>query len=343
MLEYDGEILSLLFKRVDASLLKGYYGGAWGPLKDRFYAITYMSLAGIDYSQFDYYHGKFEGYSSFFIDEEKMRIYLNDNTYQHKTKKECIEQGLYQAFIVRFCGILYEGKWYIESRLSFIGDQENEVTAKAKIESIYFEDYLWDSSHFKTIREQEPTQIPESSIVRDIELVEFNHMPKLVANIKRDRKTSLKKVFSKYIHELVLLDFAVDLKIHFPDKYAELIPLYGEEFVLIYPETKEQILFVTLAKNKIHEFRITYFIYVPNTGAFYQWIYPKERITLHSYSYGMEIIEDIKDISGWDDFQYLYSSCTLDNPDFWKNYVFKKENGRYRYLEEIRFPSDQLQ
>ena len=343
MLEYNSEILSLLTKRVDSPLLKGYYGGAWGPLNDRFFAITYVPLAGADYfSEFEYYHNKINGYSSFFIDEEKMRLYLDHRSYQHKSKKECIEQGIYKAFMVRFYGMRYEDNWYIQTDLSFIGDLENEVTAKEKIESLYFDDHLWDGPSFKTIRELEPTQIPESNRVRDIELIEFNHMPSLVANIKRDRKTSLKRVFSKYIHELVLLNFAADLRIHLPDKYVELIPLYGEEFALIYPETKKHILFVTLAKNNIHKFRITYFLYVPDTGVFYQWIYPKERITLHSYAYAGEIIEDIKDISGWDDFQYLYSSCTLDNPHFWKNHVFKKENERYRYLEEIKFPSGHL-
>ena len=342
MLEYNGEILSLLTKRVDSPLLKGYYGGAWGPLKDRFFAITYVPLAGADYfSEFDYYHDKITGYSSFFIEEEKMRLYLDHRSYQHKSKKECIDEGLYKAFMVRFYGMLYEEKWYIQTELSFIGDLETEITAKEKIESIYFNEQ-WDNSVFRTVKEHEPMKFPDGSISRDIELEEFSHLPSMVATIKVERKRSLNKAFSKYMHESVFDNFAVELRIHNSEKFAELIPLYGEEFILIYPESREHILFFTLTKNKKLEYRITYFLYISATRAFYQWTYPKERITDHTYTYRTDIIEDLKDISGWDDIDYLNSSCTLDNPDFWKNFVFKKENERYCYLEQIKFPSGHL-
>jgi len=47
------------------------------------------------------------------------------------------------------------------------------------------------------------------------------------------------------------------------------------------------------------------------------------------------VIDAISDISGWDDYDFLTSSRTLDDPAFWSEFVLKRAGGRYQWLEEL--------
>jgi hypothetical protein len=71
----------------------------------------------------------------------------------------------------------------------------------------------------------------------------------------------------------------------------------------------------------------------------YEWTYfppstyKDHKISLHT------LHEIFQPISQMDSFDYLINpECTLDDDDFWDNYVFKKEGSQYVYLKEIRFP-----
>jgi len=58
----------------------------------------------------------------------------------------------------------------------------------------------------------------------------------------------------------------------------------------------------------------------------------------HSEGYyfdGDDVINVLKDISEWNDRRFLNSSRTLDDPNFWAEYVLKKEAGGYLWLEAI--------
>jgi hypothetical protein len=135
----------------------------------------------------------------------------------------------------------------------------------------------------------------------------------------------------------VFFPFAQKLRIHFPDDFRELQSLYGEDYTLLFPENKEYVLMVSMTKNSKSEYSLAYFFYDQSCKEFYKWSYPEPRIALFSYHHSQDIIDDIKEISNWNDCRFLNSSRTLDDLSFWNNYVLKKENGEYKYLEKIYF------
>ena len=69
---------------------------------------------------------------------------------------------------------------------------------------------------------------------------------------------------------------------------------------------------------------------------FYKWTYFKSESYDYALFYSQVIIDDLKQICHWDEHAYLDSSCTMDDANFWNEYVFKKNaNDGFVYLEEM--------
>jgi hypothetical protein len=124
------------------------------------------------------------------------------------------------------------------------------------------------------------------------------------------------------------------MRIRFPVEYVDFSPLYPEH-TLLYPRDRSCFLLVTMAQHKQKGHRLVWFFYEPSSGRFYRWTYPQSRYSDGSYWYVQDVIDDLKNISEWDDYRFLSSSRTLDDQNFWTEYVLKKQNGRYAWLEAI--------
>jgi hypothetical protein len=124
------------------------------------------------------------------------------------------------------------------------------------------------------------------------------------------------------------------MRILFPDEYVEFSSLFGD-YTLLYSRSRTFFLLVAMAKHRAKGYRLVWFLYDPSLSRYYRWTYPQPRYSASGYAYGDDVIEVLKDISEWNEYGFLQSSRTLDDPQFWAEYVWKTENGRYRWLEPV--------
>lgn len=330
MLSYNTEILNILEPRVNKQDLHGYYGGMLSPDKTKLVAYTYVPLDSIDFDEYNYMLNC--GHSVIGTNLERKKKYLDDGTYQMKSMEECINEGIYKAFSSQFCGIFYEGKWFIQHDLLFFDDQMTEEDAKA-----YFSwrDKLpdhWNESPFDMGLIHTIPGTDES--MRDVEREEFTGMPWLVSHMKIEHKTKVNRAFTTYMNTAVVHPFLSRMRIRSFDEFNEFISLFGY-YTLVFPENKAHFLIVTMAGHKVKGYRLVWFFYDPVLNKFYRWTYPTPRFSEWSYHYPEDVIQDLHTISDWNDCRFLNSSRTMDNQRFWSEFVLKKEDGRYQWLEEI--------
>ena len=326
----DKEISSILVPRFEKRILEGLYGGVFDVEKDKFYAATLVKIADVNYEEFEYLHGLFNAHSSAFHDQEKTKKFIDANTWQHKSIKECIEEEIYTYFSVLFIGMQFENEWFILKELSFYGNLASEEELKEHIGR-----YSFDSELFSPKQPFEYLTNGKRTAIRTPEFEEFDEAPYLVALIKQDRKAKINALFSSYFHEEYIAPFFLKLKILYPNNYTAFSAL-RHCYTLIFPQHKNDVLFCALVKNSDDKWQLTYFLFDRKTSLFYTWKYFKSIAYDFSFFYGEIIINDLKQLSNWDHDGFLDSSCTMDDPNFWREFVYKQENRHYLYLEEIK-------
>jgi hypothetical protein len=104
---------------------------------------------------------------------------------------------------------------------------------------------------------------------------------------------------------------------------------------MIFPIHKKYTIITMMVVDVQNLFRLEYYVYLQTTQKIHRWKYPQGRDGITSFDYADEIIKVLSKISGWDHIDFLNSTRTMDDENFWNNYVFKKENGNYIYLEEV--------
>jgi len=326
------EILTILEPRVHAEELHGYYDGKFNPDKTKFVGYTYVPLDSIDLNDYRYMLTS-SSYSSTGVDLEKRKKYLDAHSYQMKSAEECIEQGIYKAYSMRFQGVYFKDEWFILPELVFFGEQMTEEEAKAFLSMRESHPDHWNASPFDV--GSSFTLPGTNEPVREIEREEFKGMPWLVSQIKIDNKNKVNRAFSHYMNVTVVHPFLCRMRVRSFDEFPEFMSLFGEDYTLVFPESKTFFLIVTMAGHRIKGYRLVWFFYDIAQGRFYRWTYPQPRFTEWSYHYPEDVIMDLQAISDWDDCRFLNSSRTMDDQRFWSEYVLKKEEGRYRWLEEI--------
>ncbi len=85
----DGEIFQLIYPRVNASLIKGYYKGITSPENDKLYGLTYVPVTASALEQIESLQYLVDGYAGWNADPEKLRKYVSTHSYQMKSLKEC--------------------------------------------------------------------------------------------------------------------------------------------------------------------------------------------------------------------------------------------------------------
>ena len=332
MLSYNTEILNILLPRSHEQELHGYYGGVFSPDKTKFLAYTYVRLDEIDFEEYSYTLTS-SGYSSIGTDTDITKKYLDDHSYQMKSLEECIEQGIYKAYSVKFNGAFYEGEWFINNDITFFGEQMDEEGAKAHLGNDHKYPNRWQVGSFG---EGWSHKIPGTDQpIRNVEREEFPGMPFLVSHIKIERKTQVNWAFAKYMNATLIHPFLRQMRIRFFDEFVEFISLFGEDYYVVFPNNKAVFLVVTMAKHRTLGYRLVWFFYDFGTGKFYRWIYPQPRYSEHSYHYSEDLIIDLQAISDWNDPGFLNSSRTMDDQRFWSEYVLKTTEGQFHWLKEI--------
>lgn len=321
------KVFQLLYPRVNNALIKGYYKGVLNAGNDKLYGLTYVPVLPSDLERITGLQSLVDGYTGWNMDPEKTKKYISATTYQLKSLMECLEEGIYNAYSLSFFGVYHKGAWHILPSLVFFGEKVTEAAAKESLER-----YLKDDQFFE--KELFASRLPDE--MRSAELEEFRDTPYLVALIKKRRKEKINAVYRQYIAEAVVPDIVTNLRIYYSQAYDSLAGLYQDHFTIIFPEHKRFLLLVTTAKGiNEKEYSLRYLVYIIEGGQLFEWHYfPPLHI---SGFYGDAIISQLQTVSGWNSLEHLHSSCTLDDAAFWDEFVFRKENGAYKYLRELIF------
>jgi hypothetical protein len=331
-------VYQILERQVPQYLLKGYTADVLDADAGRFYAYTFNRLGPEDHETASTLNLYFtSGNGCWGVDDEKSRIYMdNGRTYRHKDTEQCIKDGLYHAYAAKFYGCLYEGWWYIMKELTYFGEHMPEkeahelLTAKGDLNSILeYGIYLPIGSHFPSY------QPGVEGMRRGVEYLEFVGEPELVAYSKQEKKSAQCRAFTHFMNQDIFLPFKDRLRVARFEAFSDLIPLYSNDFIMIYPKTREFILIPAMVKDIQDTYRLCYFFWHARNRKMYEWTYFEPETSTFGYHYSESIIENLSKISGWNEIGYLNSSCTLDDKGFWDTYVLQMENGKYAYLKEL--------
>jgi len=336
MFDYSKDIEAILQPRVHEKLLEGYFGGVFNPEKDKFYAATLVDISTIDYDEFEYLHEQIGWHTSKNYNRELGKEYNFDRTsYTNKSFQNLIEEGIYQYFSITFLCMLYQQQWFILKTLCFYGDLVNQDGIKTDLSKEPDHPDFWQQTLFK------PYETPdylrqkfETVSYKDAGMEEFKDDPYLVASLKKEKKEKINQAWQYYFNEDLILPFFDRLKLQYPLEYRSFCELRSN-FTMIYPQHKRQILFCSLIENADRKWLLRYFVFNYQTENFYKWSYFEAESFDHFFFYGEVIIDNLKQISQWDNELYLDSSCTMDDDNFWNNYVFAQKDGKYLYLQEI--------
>lgn len=147
----------------------------------------------------------------------------------------------------------------------------------------------------------------------------------------RKEQAELADQFKEIIGEQVLRPFLEQQKTDKPDEFADYSVMY-EKLTLIFPKDKSVVLNPVQIKDNKDQRKIRYFVVFPDTKEIYEWTYLNPNI-LESKNrhYGREIIDQLSTVTEWD-FQF----DTLDDQDFWNDYVLIKDGGKYKYLKKMK-------
>ncbi|WP_343704527.1 hypothetical protein [Chitinophaga sp.] len=328
MFPYNQSIYDLLYPRVDPFMLKGYYGGVFNDMQDQFYAASYVNkvLEDQDLNDLKLF---FEGYTivsqiSANTPEGLHWASLSPEEQYEAAQMEPDSKREYSGYSASFYGALYRGEWYVLPSVSvFCGMNEGDVMQLNTPEHVFSRD---------TYRSVSQTTWATNAVT----MREFADAPWLVAHLLQQKKERINHAFRHYFTATTLAPLAAQLRLRYPEKYDVLDGLFGaRHFTSIFPEHKQFVLLGTAARGR-HDTAGTlrYLLYQCKSGEVFEWTYFSNRAEIRGH-YPELVITQLKTISPWDEVDYLHSSCTLDDDRFWEQYVFAKENGKYRYLKKL--------
>lgn len=327
----DKEIMSILERRFHELDLTGYYAGAISPDGTKLVACTYVTLADINIDEYGF-GDPYGHHSSLGADPEKMMKKSIDGTgYHTKTTAECIEEGLYFSFTVKFWGVYYQEEWCVMKETMFFGRMMTEPGAKETLDRLVGGAGKWDAYLFKPTNERMEWKGEQ---IRSVEEEQFFEAPKLVFYVKSEEKQKVNRTFTAYANASIVEPLLQNLRILHYEEYLEFIRLRGD-YSLVFPVSKKYFLIITMARHRELGYRMVYFFHDTATGKNYRWTYPKPRYSDFGYFYYEDPIMDLSPISNWDVPDFLDSSCTMDDDHFWSTYVLKQENGKYAFLEPV--------
>jgi hypothetical protein len=272
------------------------------------------------------------------------------------------------AYIVK--GVKYLGKWYYEKAnvtyfeaTTLLEGQQEYFYNLAKWDffqegSAEFNLAFWESNIFRkvepsAVRNQEAIAEINSLIAfatseedkliyqdmlddyaeDDLKNQEYFGLYVLVADeFKRDKEKELAK-FSAY--------FDTDLLPKFYDAYCKenkisrFVKMNGKNLRVIFPQDRSVVLSPIVFEYEKDKFELHFFVLIPNedaTYSIYKWNYFEPVQAQYKSMYGGTVNEQLNKITKWN-----FSFNTLDDENFWNNFVLLKVDGAYKYLTKVNF------
>lgn len=330
-------VYSILKRHVPARLLHGYLDGIIDAEKGRLYAVTFNNIVPADYEEYGYLHTAIGTHSIYGADQERMRLPEDENgCYSYKDTSQCVREGVYHAFSIKFLGCFYEDRWYILKELVYYGEHMQAEEARASLLQGIADGSVLERDIFLPMQAHFPNYGQDSApLARGAEFQEFVGRPELVAYLQQEEKSALCHAYSHFMNLDVIIPFMQRLKAARFETYADIIPMYSNDFTLIYPASRTFILIPAIVADEHGKHRLCYFFWHAADRKMYHWTYFSSQVYDLSFHYSLNVIDDLSTICHWNDTAYLNSSCTLDDEHFWNNYVLAEEANAYKYLVEI--------
>ena len=333
---FNQEIFDIISKRVDKKLLEGFRSGEFNPEKDKLIALTLVDLKQVNYEEFSWNHQKLGGSSSSLNHEEyeKSKKWVSANSWTSKTTEECITEEIYRFFSISFAGVFFKNEWFISSSLGFYGSHFTELLVDKLINERSSKNKISENEIFNPVKIFSTHNIHgHEKIVKNVGFEEFENYPFLVAIQKQRNKEEINRLFSAYFNKEYIEPFFQKLKILDSIQYESFFELRSN-FTCIFSQDKRNVIFCALVNDNQRSKRLYYYVLL--NDRFYKWTYFKSESYDYALFYSQVIIDDLKQISHWDEDAYIDSSCTMDDANFWNEYVFKKnDNNEFVYLDEI--------
>jgi hypothetical protein len=187
-------------------------------------------------------------------------------------------------------------------------------------------------------------EVPKKLVPQSAAMRAFIGQPLMVAYIKQEAKEKLNRSYEQYINEAIFIPLISELKIQLPALFKRVQTLYSPVYYpLIYPQNKDYVIAIikTIQESDPDESdsRLYYFLYHPSKKKIYEWSYPEIRPVPWHHSFYIQ--EDLSGLSDWGNSYDIFDpSVTMDDPNFWNEYVFKKENGAYLFLKEVNIKNN---
>ena len=118
-----------------------------------------------------------------------------------------------------------------------------------------------------------------------------------------------------------------------PVEFNDYALLDKDEFILIFPKTKEVILNPIQIINSSGEKQIRYFLLFKKNMQIFEWTYfvqhplDEKKIKKPIWHYGSIIMAQLETLTKWN-----FSFATLDDKNFWDKYVLAGSGDNYKYL-----------
>jgi hypothetical protein len=247
------------------------------------------------------------------------------------------------SYIVK--GVFSNGRWYYKKDKVTYFEAENEKEGKLKylnnLQSWgYFKDKLteispdfWEGELFEKIpdRRKDPNWEKYQDMWETQERENRNYigMYELIAEQLKEEKTISENTFKDSVFNQVFKPF-YDAKGKSGEDQILGYKSSSKDFLLIYNSDKKAILNPIEIKDEKGVVKVRYFVFLPVSEEIYEWSYFPASISKKG-SVNNSIMKNLATITKWD-----YSYDTLDDEQFWNNYVLLKENGAYRYLKRLK-------
>jgi len=351
LLESEKEmVMDVLKPHLHEKVFKHLLGGFFDETQKRFIAFAFMPIKKSMFYEYDYLFGlSNSGHSAIYFSpetEEKTRKYLDQGTFQHKSVEELILEGIYKSLSVTYIGEFDFGEWNILTSCCFSDNKDKNKILQSKVSRAKsaIKDHFFNNGTFQETSENYVelisyvhTRDKTLPVILPVELKPFIGHSNLVAMVRTENKSKINLSFQDYIKKAVYNPLIINLKTNYPTKYQTTWGLYGDDCNFLTPSHRQFCLMIFIATDNRKKKSLQFYLYNLKEDKLYNWTY----FELHPYKEIPDfelIVQLFSPISQLNDINYLIEpKSNFDDNDFWNNFVFKKTNGEYVYLTEVKF------
>ena len=348
----------VLKPQIDRAILKYLAGGFFDEEQKHLVAFALMPVNTDYFWKYDYLFDFSHGHVAILFgsqDEKKPGISLSGPP--KKSLQQFIEEGFYHYNLISFYCEYDFNEWNIKTSNCFINGRNKvkiwgselyklhgDIKAHFFNRSIFEETKSYYEKRHSSLRasrethENQPFAEKVYEMKIPVEMRPFVGHSHLVASIRLKKKREVNEAYIAYCQKAFFNPLVVKRKTFHPNEYHEIKPFQFYPCAMLFPDHKRFCLFICLIVNKTKQQRLQFFLYRQEDGKMYEWTYfppstyKDQKVSLFT------IHKIFEPISQLDDEGYLTNpECTLDDDDFWNNYVLRKEGERFAYLKEIKF------